>query len=209
MMTPGFSTAEKITTVSGRGVGMDVVKRDITAMRGDIEVSTEKGLGSIYYDAASLTLTVLDTLVVQVADNKYLIPINEVKYCYKEKHERLFRKKKSSDQLRRSADAICFPLREFFEIDNQREEDTVIVINKNETRIAVVVDGIIRETHAACFKWRQLLRDLATLFLAQCAGDWMIGIDLRSAHRIQHPCVREASHRMVRPASLCTDNITT
>jgi two-component system chemotaxis sensor kinase CheA len=142
MMTPGFSTAEKVTTVSGRGVGMDVVKRDITAMRGDIEVSTEKGLGSIFTMRLPLTLTVLDTLVVQVAENKYLIPINEVEHCYKEKHERLFEKK--SRQINYDGQLTPFvSLREYFEIDNQREEDTVIVINKNDTRIAVVVDSII------------------------------------------------------------------
>ncbi len=89
-----------------------------------------------------LTLTVLDTLVVQVADNKYLIPINEVEHCYKEKHERLFGKK--SRQINYEGQLTPFvSLREFFEIDNQREEDTVIVINKNDTRIAVVVDSII------------------------------------------------------------------
>jgi two-component system chemotaxis sensor kinase CheA len=142
MMTPGFSTAEKITTVSGRGVGMDVVKRDITAMRGDIEVSTEKGLGSIFTLRLPLTLTVLDTLVVQVADNKYLIPINEVEHCFKEKHARLFEKK--SRQINYEGQLTQFvSLREYFEIQNDQEEETVIVINKNDTRIAVVVDSII------------------------------------------------------------------
>jgi two-component system chemotaxis sensor kinase CheA len=142
MMTPGFSTAEKVTTVSGRGVGMDVVKRDITAMRGDIEVSTEKGLGSIFTLRLPLTLTVLDTLVVQVAENKYLIPISEVEHCYKEKHAKLFEKK--SRQVTYDGQLTPFvSLREFFSIENSQEDETVIVINKNDTRIAVVVDGII------------------------------------------------------------------
>lgn len=142
MMTPGFSTAEKVTTVSGRGVGMDVVKRDITAMRGDIEVSTEKGLGSIFTLRLPLTLTVLDTLVVQVADNKYLIPISEVEHCFKEKHAKLFEKK--SRQVTYEGQLTPFvSLREFFALENSQEDETVIVINKNDTRIAVVVDGII------------------------------------------------------------------
>lgn len=142
MMTPGFSTAAKVTTVSGRGVGMDVVKRDITAMRGDIEVSTEKGLGSIFTLRLPLTLTVLDTLVVQVADNKYLIPISEVEHCFKEKHTKLFEKK--SRQI--TYEGLLTPfvsLREYFEMDEFMDDETVIVINKNDTRIAVVVDGII------------------------------------------------------------------
>jgi two-component system chemotaxis sensor kinase CheA len=142
MMTPGFSTAEKVTTVSGRGVGMDVVKRDITAMRGDIEVSTEKGLGSIFTLRLPLTLTVLDTLVVRVADNKYLIPINEVERCFKEKHSKLFEKK--SRQINFDGQLTPFvSLREHFEINDFNEEETVIVINKNDTRVAVVVDDIV------------------------------------------------------------------
>jgi len=142
MMTPGFSTADKVTTVSGRGVGMDVVKRDVAAMRGDIEVSTEKGLGSIFTLRLPLTLTVLDTLVVEVADNKYLIPINEVEHCFKEKHSVLFDKK--SRQIKYDGQLTPFvSLREHFDINEFKEEETVIVINKNDTRIAVVVDGII------------------------------------------------------------------
>jgi two-component system, chemotaxis family, sensor kinase CheA len=142
MMTPGFSTAEKITTVSGRGVGMDVVKRDIASMRGDIEVSTEKGLGSIFTLRLPLTLTVLDTLVVEVADNKYLIPINEVEHCYKEKHTNLF--KKTSRQINYQGQLTPFvSLREHFNVQDYRDEETVIVVNKNDTRIAIVVDGII------------------------------------------------------------------
>jgi two-component system chemotaxis sensor kinase CheA len=142
MMSPGFSTADKVTTVSGRGVGMDVVKRDIAAMRGDIEVSTEKGLGSIFTLRLPLTLTVLDTLVVQVADNKYLIPINEVEHCFKTSHESLFTKK--SRQINYRGQLTPFvSLREYFTIDGGNKEETVIVINKNDTRIAVVVDSII------------------------------------------------------------------
>jgi two-component system chemotaxis sensor kinase CheA len=142
MMSPGFSTADKVTTVSGRGVGMDVVKRDIAAMRGDIEVSTEKGLGSIFTLRLPLTLTVLDTLVVQVAENKYLIPINEVEHCYKASHESLFAKK--SRQINYQGQLTPFvSLREYFTIDGGNKEETVIVINKNDTRIAVVVDSII------------------------------------------------------------------
>jgi two-component system, chemotaxis family, sensor kinase CheA len=142
MMTPGFSTADKVSMVSGRGVGMDVVKRDIAAMRGEIEVSTEKGLGSIFTIRLPLTLTVLDTLVVKVADNKYLIPINEIEHCYKEKHAVLFEKKSRTIVYEEQLTTFV-SLREYFSLEQESEEETVIVINKNDTRIAIVVDEII------------------------------------------------------------------
>ena len=118
---------------------MDVVKKEIASLRGDIEVSTEKGLGSIFTLRLPLTLTILDTLVVKVEDNKYLIPINEVERCYKEQHVQLFRKK--GRQINHEGQLVPFvSLREHFDINSFPEEETVVVVNKNDKRIAVVVD---------------------------------------------------------------------
>jgi two-component system chemotaxis sensor kinase CheA len=170
MMTPGFSTAEKITTVSGRGVGMDVVKKEITAIRGDIEVSTEKGLGSIFTLRLPLTLTILDTLVVEVAENKYLIPISEVEHCYKETHEKLFSKK--SRQVKYQGDLIQFvSLREHFLIDAHEQDETVIIINKNDTRIAVVVDSIIGKLQTVYKPLNELLHPVDCFSGASILGD--------------------------------------
>jgi two-component system chemotaxis sensor kinase CheA len=142
MMMPGFSTADQITTVSGRGVGMDVVKKDIAAIRGDIEVTTEKGLGSIFTMRLPLTMTILDTLVVDVSSHKYLIPINEIEYCFKQQHAVLFDKK--SRQIQHDGELLPFvSLREYFGIQEFPRDETVIIINKNDTRVAVVVDSII------------------------------------------------------------------
>lgn len=170
MMTPGFSTADQVTTVSGRGVGMDVVKKDVAAIRGDIEVSTEKGLGSIFTLRLPLTLTILDTLVVGVSDSKYLIPINEIEYCYKQEHHKLFNKK--SRQLNYDGQLMPFvSLREYFGIAEYPEHETVIIINKNDTRMAIVVDSIIGKLqtvykplndllqHADCFSGASILGD--------------------------------------------------
>jgi two-component system chemotaxis sensor kinase CheA len=168
MMSPGFSTAEKVTTVSGRGVGMDAVKKDISSMRGDIEVSTEKELGTIITLRLPLTLTVLDTLVVQVDENKYLIPINEVEHCFKDKHENLFRKK--SRQITYDGQLTPFvSLREYFGVEALKGEETVIVINKNDTRIAIVVDGIIG-------KLQTVYKPLNDLLPANCfSGSSILG----------------------------------
>jgi len=179
MMSPGFSTAEKVTTVSGRGVGMDVVKRDITAMRGDIEVSTEKGLGSIFTLRLPLTLTVLDTLVVEVAKNKYLIPINEVEHCYKEQHEALFSKK--SRQIKYDGQLTPFvSLREHFSINEFNKEETVIVINKNDTRIAVVVDGIIGKLQTVYKPLNELLHSADCFSGASILGDGSMALILNA-----------------------------
>ena len=179
MMTPGFSTASEVTTVSGRGVGMDVVKKDIAALRGDIEVSTEKGLGSIFTLRLPLTLTILDTLVVDTADNKYLIPINEVEYCYEEKHENLFHKK--SRQINYNGELLPFvSLREYFGTTEFPEKETVIVINKNDTRIAVVVDSIVGKLQTVYKPLNDLLHNVHCFSGASILGDGSMALILNA-----------------------------
>lgn len=179
MMTAGFSTADKITTVSGRGVGMDVVKKDITAIRGDIEVSTEKGLGSIFTLRLPLTLTILDTLVVKVADNKYLLPISEVQSCYEEEHANLFSKK--SRQINYDGQLTPFvSLREYFGIEEFNEKEIVIVINKNDTKIAVVVDAILGKLQTVYKPLNDLLHTAECFSGASILGDGSMALILNA-----------------------------
>jgi len=75
---PGLSTAEKITSVSGRGVGMDVVKKNIESLRGKIEISSIRGTGTTFTIRLPLTLAVIDGQVVSIGDQRYIIPINAI-----------------------------------------------------------------------------------------------------------------------------------
>jgi two-component system, chemotaxis family, sensor kinase CheA len=180
MMTPGFSTADKVTTVSGRGVGMDVVKRDIAALRGDIEVSTEKGLGSIFTLRLPLTLTILDTLVVNVSDQKYLIPISEIEYCYEEEHAKLFYKK--SRQINFDGQLMPFvSLREYFgETEQFPKDETVIVIRKNDTRMAVVVDNIVGKLQTVYKPLSGILHSAECFSGASILGDGSMALILNA-----------------------------
>lgn len=75
---PGFSTVEKISEVSGRGVGMDVVKNSIEKLGGIVEISTEKGMGSIFRIRLPLTLAIMQVLLIKVKEQKYALPLNSV-----------------------------------------------------------------------------------------------------------------------------------
>jgi two-component system chemotaxis sensor kinase CheA len=71
---PGFSTAAKVTDVSGRGVGMDVVKRNIEALRGQVEIQSEVGKGSVFIIRLPLTLAIIDGMILRVGIERYIIP---------------------------------------------------------------------------------------------------------------------------------------
>ncbi len=86
---PGFSTSDHITEVSGRGVGMDVVKNTITDLRGEVEVETEKGKGSVVRMILPLTLSIIDGLLVFIGDSRYLISIDYMKHIYEVDNEEL------------------------------------------------------------------------------------------------------------------------
>ncbi|MDH5693653.1 MAG: chemotaxis protein CheA [Gammaproteobacteria bacterium] len=78
---PGFSTAEKITNLSGRGVGMDVVKKNIESLRGTVDIDTNKGTGTIINIRLPLTLAIIDGFLVEVGESTYVIPLDMVVEC--------------------------------------------------------------------------------------------------------------------------------
>ena len=79
----GFSTAQKVTNVSGRGVGMDVVRKNIEALRGKVDISSELGKGSTFTIRLPLTLSLIDGQVIMVGRDRYIIPVNSIVRSYK------------------------------------------------------------------------------------------------------------------------------
>lgn len=87
---PGFSTAEKVTDVSGRGVGMDVVRRHVEKLRGRVEISTVPGQGTQFLVKVPLTLAIIDGLVVHVGEERFIVPIYSVREIFKPDPEAVF-----------------------------------------------------------------------------------------------------------------------
>jgi two-component system chemotaxis sensor kinase CheA len=87
IFAPGFSTAEKVTSVSGRGVGMDVVKRNIEKLRGKIEISSEVGRGSVFKIKLPLTMAIIDGLVVRVGEDRFILPSTSVQMALRPTRE--------------------------------------------------------------------------------------------------------------------------
>jgi two-component system chemotaxis sensor kinase CheA len=87
IFAPGFSTAEKVTAVSGRGVGMDVVKRNIEKLRGKIEITSEVGIGSTFKIKLPLTMAIIDGLIVRVGEDRFILPSTSVQMALRPARE--------------------------------------------------------------------------------------------------------------------------
>lgn len=140
---PGFSTAKEVSSVSGRGVGMDVVKRDIDSLGGSISVETEPGKGSSFILKIPLTLAIIEGMMVQIGENKYVVPVSGVEECIE------YQPSDSSDFLcshiiARDEYLPCINMRKYFEIEGELpEEQQVVVVNDQSSKIGIIVDHII------------------------------------------------------------------
>ncbi|OFY84228.1 MAG: hypothetical protein A3F72_14475 [Bacteroidetes bacterium RIFCSPLOWO2_12_FULL_35_15] len=144
---PGFSTAEKITGVSGRGVGMDVVKRNISNLHGEISTETEIDQGSKFSIKLPLTLSIIDGLLVKIGNVFYIIPLSVVDKCYEVKRNELdnFNKLIVFD-----GNQIPFlDLRVEFEVHEKEPLiQHVIVVNNEDRKVGLGIDSIVGEYQA-------------------------------------------------------------
>jgi two-component system, chemotaxis family, sensor kinase CheA len=160
ILEPGFTTSENISLVSGRGVGMDVVKKELSMVGGSLEVFTEKDLGTSITMKLPTTLTIIDTLLVDVADTQILIPVMDIEYCYKDSTASLFTKDNKYVQFKNNPIPLISLRKEFKYLPNEEEETMVIVINKFERKYAITADRIVGEHQA-------VIKPLGDLFMNQ------------------------------------------
>ncbi|MBU0995031.1 MAG: chemotaxis protein CheA [Proteobacteria bacterium] len=141
---PGFSTAQTITEVSGRGVGMDVVKRNIESLRGSVDIESKKGKGTIITLKLPLTLAIIEGLMVMIGKDRYILPLSAVEECVelpKEEKNRIAGRR----ILNVRGDAVPYiNLREKFEFtDNAPPLEQIVITEVNGERIGFVVDEVI------------------------------------------------------------------
>jgi two-component system chemotaxis sensor kinase CheA len=148
IFAPGFSTAESVTGVSGRGVGMDVVKRNISELRGEIEIDTKEGEGTTFKIILPLTLSIIDGLLVNVGDTHYILPLQAVGKCFEVETLELRNSFNQWVTLDGQRTPYIF-LREEFELhDEDPLYSQVIKIKYKGNEIGLVVDSIVGEYQA-------------------------------------------------------------
>jgi two-component system chemotaxis sensor kinase CheA len=164
---PGFSTADKVSNLSGRGVGMDVVKRNIQALRGTVEVKTTVGVGSRFIIRLPLTLAIIDGFLTSVGKASYVIPLDSVVECLELKDDDT-----RGHMLNLRGEVLPFiRLREFFDVEGERpQRENVVVISAAGQKAGIVVDQLLGE-------FQTVIKPLGSLFkhLRGIGGSTILG----------------------------------
>ncbi|NIK38495.1 two-component system chemotaxis sensor kinase CheA [Xanthomonas arboricola] len=155
---PGFSTAEKVTNLSGRGVGMDVVKRNITALRGTVEIDSTAGLGTTISVRLPLTLAIINGFQVGVGKSVFVVPLDVVEECVE------FTPDYASDYIDLRGSVLPYVrLRELFALGGRTPaRESIVVIRQGAQRFGLVVDTLLGE-------WQTVIKPLSKVF-AQVKG---------------------------------------
>jgi len=176
---PGFSTAKKVTGVSGRGVGMDVVKRGIENLRGAIEIESEKGKGTAITLKLPLTLAIIDGLMVDVADDFYILPLSAVEGCIE-----LTRADVAKDKGRhminvRDRIVPYLRLREIFTMTGQTPEiEQIVIAEVNGERMGFVVDHVRGQHQTVIKNLGKMYQNIRGVSGATILGDGTVALIL-------------------------------
>jgi len=188
---PGFSTAEKVTNLSGRGVGLDVVKRNITALRGTVALSSEEGVGTTVSVRLPLTLAIIDGFLIGVGKSVYAIPLDMIEECI------AFSAESGHDFTNLRGEVLPFiRLRELFGIRGQPlRGENIVVLKYNGQKAGLVVDTLMGE-------FQTVIKPLGDMFCqVKCiSGSTILGNGGVALILDVPALVRQAVEGKVRPA---------
>lgn len=193
---PGFSTAAEVTNLSGRGVGMDVVKKSVEALRGTINITSTPGVGSEISLAIPLTLAIIDGLLVRVGTGCYVIPLSAVEECLELSPEEDLRSRGRSFISLRESLVPFIRLRDLFQTGTKPDQfQKVVVISTGSERVGLVVDQIIGDHQTVIKAMSKLHHDVATFSGATILGDGSVALILDVGHLVAAGQQQEAQLR--------------
>jgi len=185
IFAPGFSTAKEVTSLSGRGVGMDVVKRTIDGLRGTIDLTTVPGQGTTATLRLPLTLAIIDGMLVRVGNGRYTIPLAAVEECV-ELPEGIEAHAKGRNFLDIRGSLVPYlRLREVFGTSALPEPfQKVVIVASGEGRVGLVVDQIIGNNQTVIKQLSKLHSSIKSFSGATILGDGMVALILDTAHLV-------------------------
>ncbi|WP_375450633.1 chemotaxis protein CheA [uncultured Devosia sp.] len=185
IFAPGFSTAREVTSLSGRGVGMDVVKRTIDGLRGSIDVTTKPGAGSAMTLRLPLTLAIIDGMLVRVGTGRYTIPLSAVEECV-ELPDGVEANARGRNFLDIRGSLVPFlRLREVFDTTAPPEpHQKVVIVSSGDGRVGLVVDQIIGNNQTVIKQLSKLHSPIKSFSGATILGDGTVALILDTAHLV-------------------------
>ena len=180
IFAPGFSTAEQVTDVSGRGVGMDVVKRNIQEMGGHVEIASKQGKGTTIRILLPLTLAILDGMSVRVADEVFILPLNAVMESLQPRAEDL--KPMAGGECVLEVRGEYLPLVELwnvFDVQDAKTEATqgiVVILQSAGKRYALLVDQLIGQHQVVVKNLESNYRKVPGISAATILGDGSVAL---------------------------------
>jgi two-component system chemotaxis sensor kinase CheA len=186
IFAPGFSTAKKVSSVSGRGVGMDVVKRAIDQLRGTIELASVHGEGTRIMVRIPLTLAIIESLLVRIGGDFYMLPLSMVDECVELTREDVARAHGRNLANVRDHLVPYIPLRERFLIPGVVPDIEQIVITQvNGVRVGFVVDQVIGEHQTVIKSLGRAYKNAEGISGATILGDGSVALILDVPQLVQ------------------------
>jgi two-component system chemotaxis sensor kinase CheA len=189
---PGFSTADQVTNLSGRGVGMDVVKRNIESLRGTVDVDSEPGVGSTFRIRLPLTLAIIDGFLVGVGRAAYIIPLDFVVECM----ELYARDVGDRDYLNLRGEVLPFVrLRELFEVREapSTRRQNIVVVQYAGHKAGLVVDHLLGEFQTVIKPLGQLFHNIRGISGSTILGSGEVALILDVPNLVQSVATRETA----------------
>lgn len=174
---PGFSTAKNVTNVSGRGVGMDVVKRGIESLRGSIHLTSEPGRGSVVKIRLPLTLAIIESLLVKIGEESFVLPLGSVEECIELTRESATKSNGRNMVNVRGHLVPYIPLRENFTIGGEPPPiEQIVITNVNNSKVGFVVDHVVGQHQTVIKALGPLHRDVRGISGATILGDGSVAL---------------------------------
>ncbi|MGO8699320.1 MAG: chemotaxis protein CheA [Limisphaerales bacterium] len=183
---PGFSTAKKVTNVSGRGVGMDVVKRQIDALRGRVAITSEAGRGATLTLTLPLTLAIIDGLLVEIGRDQFIVPMSVVTENV-ELHRAERGSKNGRNVVAVRGDLVPYiRLREAFAINGlEPDVEKIVIARQGDDRVGMVVDRVLGNHQTVIQSLGKFNRNVELVSGATIMGDGRVALILDLAGLIR------------------------
>jgi two-component system chemotaxis sensor kinase CheA len=189
IFAPGFSTADKVTDLSGRGVGMDVVRRNIESVRGRVEIASTPGAGTTFTMRLPLTLAITDGMLVRVGQERYIVPTTSIQLSFRPTAEQICTVAGRGELVvLRDETLPVVRLHRLFEVPAAHErisESLLMLVGEGDRRVALMVDDLLGQQQVVAKSLGEGMGKVAGLSGGAILGDGRVGLILDIAQVVE------------------------